>query len=61
MSPSTSANRALPPRLSGQFAAVAKHYGASVAVCPPWQGNRKGVVEKANHAAERVARAGAIF
>jgi hypothetical protein len=33
------------------FAAVAKHYGAAVAVCPPRRGNRKGVVEKANHAA----------
>ena len=33
------------------FAAVAKHYGAAIAVCPPRRGNRKGVVEKANHAA----------
>jgi transposase len=33
------------------FAAVAKHYGAVVAVCPPRRGNRKGVVEKANHSA----------
>jgi transposase len=33
------------------FAAVAKHYGASVAICPPRRGNRKGVVEKANHTA----------
>lgn len=33
------------------FAAVAKHYGAVIAVCPPRRGNRKGVVEKANHSA----------
>src|SRR5207244_1707596 len=33
------------------FAAVAKHYGVSVANCPPRRGNRKGVVEKANHTA----------
>ena len=31
--------------------AVAKHYGVSVAICPPRHGNRKGVVEKANHTA----------
>jgi hypothetical protein len=37
--------------VTAQFAAVAKHYGAVVAVCPPRRGNRKGVVEKANHAA----------
>ena len=37
--------------LSAAFAAVAKHYGAAVAVCPPRRGNRKGGVEKANHAA----------
>jgi len=30
---------------------VAKHYGVSVAICPPRRGNRKGVVEKANHVA----------
>ena len=29
-------------------AAVAKHYGVSVAICPARRGNRKGVVEKAN-------------
>lgn len=38
-------------RVSATFAAVAKHYGVSVAVCPPRRGNRKGVVEKANHSA----------
>ena len=37
--------------VNAAFAAVAKHYGAAVAVCPPRRGNRKGVVEKANHAA----------
>jgi transposase len=37
--------------VTAAFAAVAKHYGAVVAVCPPRRGNRKGVVEKANHAA----------
>jgi hypothetical protein len=30
---------------------VAKHYGVSVAICPPRRGNRKGVVEKINHTA----------
>jgi len=38
-------------RLTASFAAVAKHYGVSVAICPPRRGNRKGVVEKANHVA----------
>ena len=38
-------------KVTASFAAVAKHYGVSVAICPPWQGNRKGVVEKANHGA----------
>ena len=38
-------------RVSASFAAVAKHYGVSVAVCPARRGNRKGVVEKANHTA----------
>src|SRR6185295_11206747 len=38
-------------QLSASFAAVAKHYGVSVAICPPRRGNRKGVVEKANHTA----------
>jgi transposase len=37
-------------RLSAGFAAVAKHYAVAVDVCPPRHGNRKGVVEKANHA-----------
>lgn len=38
-------------RVSASFAAVAKHYGVSVKPCPPRRGNRKGVVEKANHVA----------
>jgi transposase len=38
-------------RVSASFAAVAKHYGVSVAICPARRGNRKGVVEKANHTA----------
>jgi hypothetical protein len=38
-------------RLTAPFAGVAKHYGVSVAICPPRRGNRKGVVEKANHTA----------
>ena len=36
-------------RVTASFAGVAKHYGVSVAICPPRRGNRKGVVEKANH------------
>lgn len=38
-------------RLTAGFAAVAKYYAVGVDVCPPRHGNRKGVVEKANHAA----------
>jgi len=38
-------------RVTASFAAVAKHYGVSVAICPPRAGNRKGVVEKAAHSA----------
>ncbi|MDQ2838108.1 MAG: IS21 family transposase [Actinomycetota bacterium] len=38
-------------RVTASFAAVAKHYGVSVKPCPPRRGNRKGVVEKANHVA----------
>src|SRR4051794_3472891 len=38
-------------KVTASFAAVAKHYGISVAICPPRRGNRKGVVEKANHTA----------
>jgi transposase len=38
-------------RVSASFAAVAGHYGAGVKICPPRRGQRKGVVEKANHTA----------
>ncbi|MGY1618857.1 Mu transposase domain-containing protein [Geodermatophilus sp. SYSU D00691] len=38
-------------RVTASFAAVAKHYGVQLAICPPRRGNRKGVVEKANHTA----------
>jgi len=38
-------------RITASFAAVAKHYGVSVAICPARRGNRKGVVEKINHTA----------
>jgi hypothetical protein len=38
-------------RLTASFAGVAKHYGVTVAVCPPRSGHRKGVVEKVNHTA----------
>lgn len=37
--------------VSAAFAQVAKHYGVGVDLCPPRHGNRKGVVEKANHSA----------
>ena len=38
-------------RVTARFAAVAKHYGVHVDLCPPRHGNRKGTVEKANHSA----------
>jgi hypothetical protein len=38
-------------KMTATFAAVAKHYGVQVAICPPRRGNRKGVVEKSNHTA----------
>lgn len=38
-------------RLTAAFAQAAKHYGVRSVVCPPRRGNRKGVVEKANHSA----------
>jgi transposase len=38
-------------RVSAPFAGVAKHYGVVVRPCPARRGNRKGVVENANHAA----------
>jgi transposase len=36
-------------RITASFAAVAKHYGVGVDICPARHGNRKGVVEKGNH------------
>jgi hypothetical protein len=33
------------------FGQIAKHYRVQVAICPSRRGNRKGVVEKANHTA----------
>jgi hypothetical protein len=36
-------------RVLSSFAAVAKHYGVGIDICPPRRGNRKGCVEKANH------------
>jgi transposase len=38
-------------RVTASFAAVAKHYTVTIKPCPPRRGNRKGVVEKANHVA----------
>lgn len=38
-------------RVTKAFAGVAKHHGVAVTVCPSRHGNRKGVVEKANHSA----------
>ncbi len=38
-------------RVLPAFAAVAKYYGVGVDICPSRRGNRKGVVEKANHSA----------
>ena len=38
-------------RVQASFAGVAKYYGVRVVACPPRRGNRKGVVEKANHVA----------
>lgn len=38
-------------RITAAFAGVAKHYAVAVDICPPRRGNRKGVVEKSNHAA----------
>lgn len=33
-------------RVLASFCAVAKHYAVEVRICPPYRGNRKGVVEK---------------
>lgn len=36
-------------RLVPEFADACRYYGVGVDICPPRRGNRKGVVEKANH------------
>ena len=38
-------------RLSATFGPVAAHYAVGIDICPARRGNRKGVVEKANHSA----------
>jgi transposase len=38
-------------KITADFAGLAKYYGVAVDLCPPRHGNRKGVVEKANHSA----------
>ncbi len=37
--------------VTATYAQIAKHFGVRVRPCPPRRGNRKGVVEKANHTA----------
>jgi hypothetical protein len=37
--------------VTASYAPIAKHFGVRVRPCPPRRGNRKGVVEKANHTA----------
>src|SRR5664279_4562995 len=36
-------------KVTATYAPIAKHFGVRVRPCPPRHGNRKGVVEKANH------------
>lgn len=36
-------------KITATFGPIAKYYGVDVALCPSRHGNRKGVVEKANH------------
>jgi hypothetical protein len=43
-------------RLQASFAAVAKHYGVAIDICPARHGNRKGVVEVATAADAIIAR-----
>jgi len=38
-----------PGTVTATYAPIAKHLGVRVRPCPPRRGNRKGVVEKANH------------
>jgi hypothetical protein len=43
------------------FAALARHYGVAVDVCPPYRARRKGKVEKYNHySAQRWWRTAAV-
>lgn len=37
--------------VTAEFAGLAKYYQVGVDICPPRHGNRKGIVEKANHSA----------
>ena len=36
-------------KVTATYSSIAKHFGVRVRLCPPRRGNRKGVVEKANH------------
>jgi len=36
-------------KVTATYSPIAKHFGVRVRPCPPRRGNRKGVVEKANH------------
>ena len=38
-------------KVTATYSPIAKHFGVRVRPCPPRRGNRKGVVEKANHTA----------
>ena len=38
-------------KMTASFAGLARYYQVGVDICPPRRGNRKGVVEKANHSA----------
>lgn len=38
-------------KVTATYSPIAKHFGVRVRPCPPRHGNRKGVVEKANHTA----------
>lgn len=41
-------------RVTASFAAVGKHGGVGVDLCPPWPGNRRGTVEKTHHSATQL-------
>jgi transposase len=38
-------------KVTATYAPIAKHFGVRVRPCPPRHGNRKGLVETANHTA----------